>query len=120
MVLITKLTFNREITYLTLYSINLSGVFPIRAQAHFVIRFAWIIFATIETLYMCGLSIAAAFLKSYGFLINITIILNVLTSLVCYCAPVVSLYKRKTLIDILQLVDSGFYKYTDEERFKVE
>lgn len=119
MSLITKLSFNREITYLTMYSINLNGVFPIRAQAHLVIRYLWIAVATYAVSYMCGLSIAEAFLKDYGFLINITIILNVLTSMVCYCTPTISLYKRRSLVKLIQLLDSGFYTYTDEHKFRV-
>ena len=117
--IIRKLTFSREITYLTLYSINLNGCFPIHAQAHVLIRYVWVIFATVECFYMSGLSILEAILKNYGFLINITIILNVLTSCVCYIAPIISLYTRKTLIKLIKLIDSGFYTYSDEKIFQV-
>lgn len=117
--MIRKLTFRRKMTYLTLYSINLNGCFPIHAQAHILIRYIWVIFATIECFYMSGLSIIEAFLKNYGFLINITIVLNVLTSCVCYITPVISLYSRKKLIKLIKLLDSGFYTYSDEHLFQV-
>ncbi|XP_065213267.1 uncharacterized protein LOC135840575 [Planococcus citri] len=67
---------------------------------------------------MSGLSIVEAFLKNYGFLINITIVLNVLTSCVCYIAPIISLYSRKKLIKLIKLIDTGFYTYSDEDIFQ--
>lgn len=117
--LLKDLSFKRKITNLTLFSINACGVFPIKGQAGAVVSYVWVVFATFAMLYMCGLSIVAPFQKKYEFSVNISIVLNVLTSLVCYCNPVISLFFKQSLVQLLYLTDSGFHKYSDEEKFEV-
>lgn len=117
--LLKDLSFKRKITSLTLFSINACGVFPVKGQANGFLSYVWVVFATFAMLYMCGLSIVAPFQKNYEFSVNISIVLNVLTSLVCYCNPVISLFRRQSLVKLLHLTDSGFYRYSDEDKFQV-
>lgn len=119
MSIIKKLPFRRDITHLTLYSINICGVFPITNQANLFVRYIWICFATYAMLYMCGSSIVEPFLKDYDFNVKVSIVLNVLTSLVCYCNPIILLYCRKTILKMLPLIDEGFFIYPDEHLFQV-
>lgn len=117
--LLRDLSFKRKITDLTLFSINVCGVFPVEAQAATFVRYVWVVFATYAMLYMCGMSMAAPLQKKYDFTVQISIVLNVLTSLVCYCNPVISLFCRQSTVKLLQLIDDGFYRYSDEEKLQV-
>lgn len=115
-----KIIFKREVTYLILYAINFCGVFPYTEQVpNPFLRHSWFSYSTLATIYMCGTSLIEMFTQDHGFLTNVSIIISIISTLICFVAPVICLYLREKLIQIMELIDSGFFAYEGEDKFKV-
>lgn len=112
---LNTLKIRREITKLTLYSINLSGVFPIKKQTTGFVRYFCICFTIFEMLYLCVLSLVEAFTRNYDFIVYVSIIVTVISCLVCFCNQVAFTFYKQALGEIIRMIDIGFYTYSDEQ-----
>lgn len=120
MLLLRKITLQRDISYLMLYAINLCGVFPVKNQTpNAFVKHAWLTISFIGCSYMSLTSLFIIIINYRNFFIIVNSLLNIMTVFACFSANVATFLTRKSVSRIIHLIDRGFYAYTDEFLFKV-